>query len=183
MGIYTRAGDRGETTLAGGPGIVKDASRLEALGSVDELSAGLGLVRAEPLAEDIDRLLELVQHELQDVMAELGAADPEALAARRVGPAQVQALEEAIDHYEEGLQPPGEFILPAGVRAAAELQVARTVCRRAERRLVALLRADEPGIPSTLTAYLNRLGDLLFVLARAVNRQAGYGEVPRPERR
>ena len=181
MAIYTRAGDRGQTALAGGPRIGKDAPRLEALGSVDELSAALGLVRAEPLSEDIDRLLERVQRELQNVLAELGAADPEGLAARRIGPAQVLALEEAIDRYQQALQPPGEFILAAGVRAAAGLQVARTVCRRAERRLVALLGAGEPALSPGLTAYLNRLGDLLFVLARTVNRQAAHPGVSRPE--
>jgi len=182
MAIYTRAGDRGETRLAGGPPVGKDAPRLEVLGTIDELSAAVGLVRAEPLAEDVDRLLGQVQQDLQQVLAELGAVGAAAEGAGGVGPAQVGTLEAAIDRYQEGLPPLGEFIVPGGVRPAAQLQFARTVCRRAERRLVTLWRAGEPQLNPDLTAYLNRLGDLLFVLARSVNRQAGYREVPRQER-
>jgi cob(I)alamin adenosyltransferase len=179
MAIYTRAGDRGETRLAGGPPVAKDAPRLEALGTVDELGAIMGLVRAEPLSDDVDQLLRQVQHELADILAELGGADPAAAGPRRVGPTQIQALEEAIDRYQEMLPPLEEFILAGGVRPAAGLHLARTVCRRAERRLVTLLRAEGPEVSANLTAYLNRLGDLLFVLARTVNRQAGCREVPR----
>jgi len=199
MVIYTRAGDRGETRLAGGPPVGKDTPRLEALGTVDELSAAVGLVRAEPLAEDVDRLLGQVQQDLQQILAELGAVHIAAEGAGGVGPAQVRAVEEAIDRYQEGLPPVGEFIVPGGVRPAAQLQFARTVCRRAERRLVTLLRGagagrrlgqsptypappNKGGIASQPIAYLNRLGDLLFVLARSVNRQAGYREVHRQER-
>ena len=178
MTIYTRAGDQGETTLSGGPKIVKDAPRLEASGAVDELSAVVGLVRAEPLSDDVDRLLERVQHELQEILAELGVPDPAAQRSRKIGPAHIQAMEEAIDHYEESLEPLREFILPAGVRVAAGLHVARAVCRRAERRLVTLARTAEGEISPSLTAYLNRLGDLLFVLARVANARAGYREVP-----
>jgi cob(I)alamin adenosyltransferase len=173
MAIYTRAGDRGETRLAGGPPVGKDAPRLEALGTVDELSAAVGLVRAEPLAEDVDRLLGRVQEDLQRILAELGAVGTAAEGAGGVGPAEVRALEEAVDRYQEGLPPLGEFIVPGGVRPAAQLQSARTVCRRAERRLVTLLRAEAAEISPSLTAYMNRLGDLLFVLARVVDQQAG----------
>ncbi len=175
--IYTRAGDRGETRLAGGPPILKDSARLEVSGTLDELSALLGLVRAEPLSEDIDQLLEQVQRELTEILARLGAADP-AGEDDGVGEARVRVLEETIDRFQEGLPPLGQFILPAGVRAAAELHLARTVCRRAERRLVTLVRTEPAAVDASLTAYLNRLGDLLFVLARVVNRQAGCGEVP-----
>ncbi len=178
MAIYTRTGDQGETTLLGGLRIVKDAPRLEASGTVDELSAVLGLVRAEPLSDDVDRLLQQIQHELSEILAELGAPEPAAPGPRRMGPSQIRAMEEAIDRYQEALQPLGSFILPAGVRAAAGLHLARTVCRRAERRLVTLLRGEGPETYPGLTAYLNRLGDLLFVLARTVNSQAGRGEVP-----
>jgi cob(I)alamin adenosyltransferase len=202
MTIYTRAGDQGETTLSGGPKIVKDAPRLEASGTVDELSAVVGLVRAEPLSDDVDRLLERVQHELQEILGELGSADPgsadpgsadpgsadpgsadpgsadpAAPSPCRIGPAQIRAIEEAIDRHQHALPPAADFILPAGVRPAAQLHVARTVCRRAERRLVTLLRAEQPEISTAITAYLNRLGDLLFVLARYVNRQAGCREI------
>jgi cob(I)alamin adenosyltransferase len=162
--------------------VAKDAARLEALGTVDELNAAVGLVRAEPLAEDVDRLLAQVQQDLQQILGELGAAGRAAEGAGGIGPAEVRALEEAIDRYQEGLPPLGEFIVPGGVRPAAQLHHARTVCRRAERRVVALLRAEAPEISPSLMAYLNRLGNLLFVLARTVNRQAGYHEVPRQER-
>jgi cob(I)alamin adenosyltransferase len=160
----------------------KDAPRLEALGTVDELSAAVGLVRAEPLAEDVDRLLGQVQEDLQRILAELGAVGTAAEGAAGAGPAEVRALEEAIDRHDQGLPLVKGFVVPGGVRPAAQLHLARTVCRRAERRLITLLRAEEPQLNPSLTAYLNRLGDLLFVLARSVNHQAGYCEVPRHER-
>jgi cob(I)alamin adenosyltransferase len=178
MKIYTRTGDQGETGLPGGRRMAKDAAPLETCGTVDELVALLGLVRAEALPEGVDRLLEGVQHELLGMSAELAGADPAARGFRALGPPQVKAIEEAIDRYQEGLEPLGEFILPAGGRAAAGLHLARTVCRRAERRLVTLARQGTPEIFADLTAYLNRLGDLLFVLARAVNAEGGYCEVP-----
>jgi cob(I)alamin adenosyltransferase len=177
MTIYTRSGDQGETELPGGIRTPKDAARLEASGSLEELNAVLGLVRAEPLSDDIDRLLEQLQHELLEILAELAVRDPAARSPRRIGPLHVQAVEEAIDRYEETLEPLREFILPAGARAAAGLHLARTVCRRAERRLVTLARDSQPEISPSLTAYLNRLSDLLFVLARTVNARAGYREV------
>jgi cob(I)alamin adenosyltransferase len=182
MAIYTRAGDRGETRLAGGQPVAKDAPRMEVLGTVDELSAAVGLVRAEPLAEDVDRLLGQVQQDLQRILAELGTAGTMAERAGGVGPAEVRALEDAIDRYEQGLPRLTEFIVPGGIRSAAQMHFARTVCRRAERRLVTLLRGEGPEASTGLIAYLNRLGDLLFVLARTVNHQAGYCEVPRHER-
>jgi cob(I)alamin adenosyltransferase len=192
MAIYTRAGDRGETKLLGGTPILKDAPRLEASGALDELSAVVGLVRTEPLSDDIDRLLARIQHELQDILAELGSAGPgsadpgsadpggadPAQGPRKIGPAQIRAIEEAIDRFQDALPPLGDFILPGGVRAAAGLHVARTVCRRAERRLVTLLRAEQAEISPNLTAYLNRLGDLLFVLARTVNAAADRENSP-----
>jgi cob(I)alamin adenosyltransferase len=178
MAIYTRAGDQGETRLAGGPPMPKDAARLEFSGTVDELSAVVGLVRAEPLPTDVDRLLKQIQQELSEILAELGWSDPSSGGLGTIGPAHVRALEEAINRYQEGLPPLEGFILPGGVPAAAGLHLARTVCRRAERRLVTLLiRREAPEISPSLTAYLNRLGDLLFVLARAVNHQAGRRDV------
>jgi cob(I)alamin adenosyltransferase len=163
--------------MPGGLPMAKDAALPEAFGAIDELSAVLGLVRAEPLSEDIERLLRQIQHDLSAILADLGAPDPAADSAHRMGLAQVRALEEAIDGYQETLEPLDDFILPGGVRPAAALHVARTVCRRAERRLVALLRAEGPQLNPNLTAYLNRLGDLLFVLARSVNYQVGCREV------
>jgi len=168
MRIYTRKGDSGETDLAGGVRVGKDAARIEANGTVEELNAVLGLVRSEALPEAIDILLERIQNELFEVGAELAA-----LGTRTIGPRHVEALEAQIDRYAESLEPLGGFILPAGCRAAAELHHARTVCRRAERRLATLSRGAEEKTSLALLAYLNRLGDLLFVLARAANAQAG----------
>ena len=177
MKIYTRKGDQGETGLPGGVRVAKDAARLEACGTLDELSSLLGIVRAEPLPGQVDRLLERLQHELCAAGAELTAADPAPRQTATLGPEHVRAIEEAIDEYEATLEPLGEFIIPSGTRAAAVLHLARAVCRRAERRLVTLARKGEKQTSPGLTAYLNRLGDLLFVLARAVNARAGLADV------
>ena len=178
MAIYTRGGDRGETGLPGGRRVAKDAAVLEASGAVEELNALLGVVRAESLGGEVDRLLERLQHDLLRLSAETAGADPSVRPYRQISPSDVRFLEETIDRCDRELPPVREFILPTGNGAGAGLHLALGVCRRAERRLVSLLRADEPGISCNLTAYLNRLGDLLFVLARTVNRQAGCGEVP-----
>lgn len=172
MKIYTRTGDQGETGLFGGPRVRKDAARIEACGTVDELNSALGLVRAESLPEDIDALLRRVQHELLAVGAELGTPDPVTHATRTIGPEHVQALEAEIDHYEAGLQPLEGFVLPGGDRAGAALHLARAVCRRAERRLVTLTAGGGERVSSALLGYLNRLSDLLFVLARTAGARA-----------
>jgi cob(I)alamin adenosyltransferase len=176
MKIYTKTGDSGETGLFGGPRVRKDAPRIEAYGAVDELNAVLGLARAEPLPDDIDVLLTLVQNELFDLGAELATPDPQAMGVQGVGPSQIARLEAAIDRYEAMLPALKQFILPGGVRGAAALHVARTVCRRAERRVITLASAERIS-PQPLI-YLNRLSDVLFVLARAVNRAAGRADVP-----
>jgi len=173
MKIYTRIGDQGETRLVGGVRVAKDTARLEACGSVDELGAALGVVRAGPLPDGFDPLLERIQNELFEVGAELAAPDPAAQGTRTIGPAHVRALEAAIDRYDEGLAELGGFVLPAGAPAAAGLHVARAVCRRAERRLVTLIGQGREPVSRVLLGYLNRLGDLLFVLARAANAAAG----------
>ena len=178
MKIYTRTGDLGETGLFGGPRLGKDAARIEAYGTVDELNAVLGLVRAEPLAAELAELLARVQAELFEVGAELATVDPVAKQTRTIGPLHVQALEAQIDRWEQTLQPLRSFVLPAGVRAAALFHLARAVCRRAERRLVRLVRSSQEPISLVLLGYLNRLGDLLFVLARVANNQAGVADVP-----
>lgn len=179
MKIYTRTGDLGETGLFAGPRVGKDMPRIEVFGTVDELNALLGMVRTETLPEGMDRLLERVQNELFEVGAELATPDPVAKGTRTIGQEHVKALETAIDQYEAALPPLKEFILPGGTRAAAWLHWARTVCRRAERRLVSLVRESGTDISLLLLAYLNRLGDLLFVLARTANAQAGVPDVPR----
>jgi cob(I)alamin adenosyltransferase len=178
MKIYTRTGDLGETGLFGGPRLGKDSPRIEAVGTVDELCAVLGLVWAEPLATEVVELLARVQAELFEVGAELATVDPVAKRTRTIGPQHVQALESEIDRWEQTLQPLRNFILPAGVRAAALLHLARAVCRRAERRLVRLVRSSQEPISLVLLSYLNRLGDLLFVLARVANQQAGMTDTP-----
>ena len=168
--IYTRTGDDGTTGLAKPGRLAKDAARIEAIGAVDELNAHLGLLLSEALPEDIAALLGDLQHRLFDLGGELAMPEYQAIQA-----AQVTALKAAIDRYNAALAPLKEFILPGGSRAAAQCHVARTVCRRAERRLVNLNRA-EPLAPSLLR-FVNRLSDLLFVLCRALNQTAGRQDI------
>lgn len=175
MKIYTKTGDQGDTGLFGGPRVRKDHLRIEAYGSVDELNAVLGLVRSESPPAEIDSLLKSIQNSLFNLGAELASPDPARMGVAVVGPAQAQALERAIDLYEARLPPLKTFILPGGCRAAAQMHLARTVCRRAERRLVALAAAE--SISGDLVVYLNRLSDLLFMLARELNRLSGHGDM------
>lgn len=176
MKIYTKTGDGGETGLFGGPRVRKDDPRIEAMGDVDELNACVGLTLCEPLAEAIERLLITIQNELFDLGAELASPDPESMGTRRVTSVWIRRLESAIDEHEQQLPALTAFILPGGVRAAALLHLARTVCRRAERRVVTLAR--ESAVSSDVVVYLNRLSDLFFVLAREVNRLASRQDVP-----
>ncbi len=176
MKIYTKTGDLGETGLFGGPRVRKDAPRIEAYGTVDELNALLGLARAETLGGDFDQLLARIQNELFDLGAELATPDPQAKHTAIIGATHIADLEAAIDRYEAQLAPLKQFILPGGTRGAAIVHLARTVCRRAERRLVTLA-ASEP-VSQTAIIYLNRLSDLLFVLARAINQAGGSPDVP-----
>jgi len=174
--IYTKGGDRGETSLFDNTRVSKADSRVDAYGDVDELNACLGAVRANGVDRDLADTLETIQKELFAIGAKL--ADPTARIAARVtkatvGDAKVARLEETIDRLETELEPLKGFILPGGTLSGALLHMARTVCRRAERRVVAL--GDE-AIDQVVLAYLNRLSDLLFVMARAVNRRAGVPE-------
>jgi cob(I)alamin adenosyltransferase len=174
--IYTRTGDTGETSLFDGTRARKDDARVDAYGEVDELNAWLGLVRASPLDATVGEELVLIQRDLFALGAQL--ADPaDKLAARVtkavIGDDHVLRLEQLIDRLEEQLPPLRRFILAGGTPAGAALHVARTVCRRAERRMVAL----EPPIDPVLVRYVNRLSDLLFVLARFVNRRGGIPEI------
>ncbi len=178
MKIYTRTGDQGETGLVGGPRVGKDAERVEALGTLDELNAALGVVRAEPLPTDLDHLLGRFQNELFDIGAELATLDPVAHGTRTITSNHVQTLEADIDRLEEELQPLTAFVLPNGTRAGASLHLARAICRRAERRIVSLIHHSPEPISPVLLSYLNRLGDLLFVLARVTNARAGRQETP-----
>ena len=165
MTIYTRTGDRGETSLSGAVRAPKDSPRLEVCGDMDELDALLGLARCEPMSKDVVALLERIQRRMVAIRAEvIASATPSHIDA--VGPPDIEELERAIDLHDGKLEPLTKFIVPGGSRAAAVLHVARTVCRRAERRLVSLARAEPSAVSPSLLAYANRLSDLLFVLAR-----------------
>lgn len=178
MKIYTRTGDTGDTGLFAGPRVAKDDPRIEAYGTVDELNAIIGQARANQLDAHVDQTLGEIQNYLFVVGAELATPDPASNQLKRVDEEAVDALEECIDAFEKMLDPLHQFILPGGTPEAAHLHVARTVCRRAERRVVTLSRAGEEEISPTLVRYLNRLGDLLFVLARLVNAQADISDIP-----
>ncbi len=175
MKIYTKTGDGGETGLFGGPRLRKDAPRIEAIGAVDELSAVLGLARASDLPGDIDTIIFRIQNQLFDLGARLATLGTKASEAQNFTERQIGWLEEMIDQHEAELPPLKEFILPGGTVAASQLQLARSICRRAERRVVSL--SAEAAISSEVIIYLNRLSDLLFVLARHVNQTAGVADV------
>ncbi len=170
MKIYTKTGDMGDTGLFAGARVRKDDVRIEAYGTVDELNAAIGVVRAERLSPEIEQTLERVQSELFSVGAELATPEPQKHGMALIGEAQIVSLEKAIDHLEGGLPPLKQFILPAGSRGGALLHLARGVCRRAERRVVTLA-ANAPISPEIIR-YLNRLGDYLFVAARFANQEA-----------
>lgn len=178
MKIYTKTGDRGDTGLFGGPRVAKNDARIEAYGTVDELNSVLGVARAVGLPGEIDLLVERIQNELFSLGAQLATPDPDAHQTALIGPAQIAALEQAIDRFEARLEPLKQFILPGGTAAAAHLHLARTVCRRAERRLITLVQTSSQPIAASLVIYLNRLSDLLFVVARAANHAAGTPDVP-----
>lgn len=177
MKIYTRTGDDGQTGLFAGPRVMKSDPRIEAYGTVDELNALLGATRAETISTDLDAVLARIQHELFVLGAELATPQPEQLRMPLISPTHVAWLEETIDRFEARLQPLRQFILPGGTRAAAALHVARTACRRAE-RLVVSLQVGGVRVSESILKYLNRLSDLLFVLARSANASAGQPDVP-----
>ena len=177
MKIYTKTGDGGETSLFDNTRVSKADARVDAYGEVDEINACLGAARAAGMDPGISAALEAIQKDLFALGARL--ADPSARIAARVTKAaisesDVQRLEAIIDRLEDELPPLRRFILPGGGPAGATLHLARTVCRRAERRVIAL-GAD--AVEPILVVYLNRLSDLLFVMARAVNHRAGVPEV------
>ena len=168
--IVTRTGDAGTTGLGDGSRVPKDAPRIEAIGAVDELNSVLGVLLAEPLPEAIAACLTDVQHDLFDLGGELSIPGYTVLAD-----AHIDRLEIAVERYNGELPPLKEFILPGGTRAAGLAHVARTVCRRAERALVALAATQPVSDPAR--RYVNRLSDLLFVLARELNRAGGHADV------
>jgi len=168
--IYTRTGDSGETGLGDGSRIAKDSLRVSAYGEVDELNSVIGMLRVESLPAPIDTGLANIQHRLFDLGGELCIPGHSAISDE-----QVTGLEVWLDELNADLTPLKDFILPGGSRAGAVAHLGRTVCRRAERAVVSL--AKEETINATGLAYLNRLSDLLFVLARVLNRDAGAADV------
>jgi len=174
--ITTRGGDNGTTGLGDGSRVPKDDPRIVALGDVDELNSVLGILRCEPLPDAIDTLLRRIQNELFDLGAELCIPGHTAVKDQYVA-----AMDAAIAEFNAPLGKLQEFILPGGSRAASYAHLARSVCRRAERSVIALERHDmEAGRPPSsglVRQYLNRLSDLCFVLARSLNRHAGTGDV------
>ena len=177
--IYTKTGDKGTTALFGGGRVPKDDSRVDAYGDVDELNAAIGLARSIEVMPRIDDVLHPIQQDLFAIGAILATPDldkmHEQLTKARIDNQRVQELETAIDDCDAELEPLKSFILPGGTPKSAALHVARTVCRRAERRVVHLQHGIE--IPPLVVVYLNRLSDLLFSLARVANHRAGASEV------
>ena len=179
MRIYTKTGDQGDTGLFGGGRVPKDHPRVAAYGDVDELNSALGLVRATAPVELFDDLLQSVQRDLFAIGGHLATPDPakvaQALEKAELADTRVGQLEQAIDAAEQELPALRAFVLPGGTAKAAALHLARTVCRRAERSVVAL--GHEHQVPAVFLVYLNRLSDLLFTLARLANRREGSGDV------
>lgn len=172
--LYTRSGDAGRTGLADGTRIAKTSARIEALGAVDECNAQLGVLVAQLAASHPLRpLVQLVQHQLFDLGALLAGADGEWLAD-----ADIAGLEAHIDRLDGALPPLGQFILPGGGLAAAQAQVARSLCRRAERQVFALAAQEHLG--AIAPQYLNRLSDLLFVVARTLAQEGGGDQLWQP---
>jgi cob(I)alamin adenosyltransferase len=174
--ITTRTGDRGETGLGDGSRVPKDHARIAALGELDELNSALGVVLAEDVPGELRAALAEVQNDLLDLGGELSIPGHALLEAGRVA-----FLEQETERHNRELPPLKEFVLPGGTRAAAAAHLARTVCRRAERALVTLGRADP--VRDVARQYLNRLSDLLFVAARVLNRSAGVKDVQWRHRR
>ena len=173
MKVYTRRGDTGETSLLSGGRVRKEDARVEAYGTVDELVSLLGLLRCEPLPDDVEGRLVAIQEALFSIGAAL--ADPEGRMAHDPLAWDAELLEGWIDTLDGEIEPLTAFILPGGSRAAAISHVARTVCRRAERR-VGVLVGNAGGVPEGLQAYLNRLSDAFFTLSRFLNARSGISE-------
>lgn len=178
--VYTRSGDTGETSLATGERVAKDDARVEAYGAVEELAAVLALARVAAAdlppeaAQEVEETLQRIQMDLFGVGAEVASPDPGTLTIPRIGSAHVDRLEREIDRFNADLAPLEEFLLPGGGACGARIHHARVVCRRTERRGVTLVRAGELEEP--VMRYLNRLGDLLFVLSRWAATAAGEPE-------
>ena len=168
--IYTRTGDKGDTGLADGSRVRKDAPRIEAMGAIDELNSTIGVLLAEPMPDELRARLINVKNDLFDLGGELSVPGHSIIADSHIA-----QLETALDQFNLTRPALKDFILPSGSRAAALAHVARTVCRRAERRLVTLANTED--VPALAGPYLNRLSDLLFVASRVLNRHEGGSDV------
>lgn len=168
--IYTRTGDDGTTGISGGERLRKDTPRIQAIGSIDELNSFIGLLASEDLPPDLLAILNEIQHRLFDLGGELSIPGHEILAQ-----SAIDHLEQALDRLNTGLEPLENFILPGGTRAASLCHVARSIARRAERDLVSLQAHDT--VSAVAQGYLNRLSDLLFVMARTLNKAGGRKDV------
>jgi cob(I)alamin adenosyltransferase len=175
--VYTRGGDEGTTSLGTGERVPKDAPRLEGYGTVDELNSVIGAAIAAGLAPAVSDGLRKIQNELFHLGADLCVPEDDKMRmpVPQIGPTHVAALEELMDRLSEELTPLDNFILPGGSPGAAQLHVARTICRRAERLVVTLARTERIGAHAI--PYLNRLSDALFVMARYENRKRGAPDV------
>ncbi|MFD0726134.1 cob(I)yrinic acid a,c-diamide adenosyltransferase [Lysobacter brunescens] len=168
--IYTKTGDDGTTGLGDGSRVAKDSARVSAYGTVDEANSAIGVLLATDLPDDVRTLLTTIQHQLFDLGGELCIPGHAA-----IEDADIERLEQQLDHYNDPLPPLKDFILPGGGEAAARCHLARTIVRRAERESVTLSHHD--AVRPQAIRYLNRLSDLLFVLARVLARHSGHGEV------
>ncbi len=170
--VYTKTGDKGQTSLVGGARVSKSSLRVQAYGEVDELNSVIGLARCGLRDKEIDDVLGMIQNELFTLGADL--ASPLEIEVPRIGQSLVTKLEELADRFLAQLEPLKEFILPGGSTSGASLHLARAVARRAERRAVALSEIEQ--LNAQTIVYLNRLSDLLFILARVANHRAGISE-------
>jgi cob(I)alamin adenosyltransferase len=176
MKIYTKTGDQGKTSLLGGTRVLKSHFRIEAYGTVDEMNAHLGLLMDQPIDPRLRDNLFRIQHELFEIGSYLACeTDPEKFKLKMIGDSHIQKLEQEIDQMEEELTPLKNFILPGGHPAVSQCHVARCVCRRAERNVIALNENEK--ISGSVIRYLNRLSDYLFVLARKLSKDAGIREI------
>lgn len=176
MKIYTKSGDEGETGLLGGIRISKAHLAVKVCGALDETNSFVGLAGCESMPDDVATLLTTIQHDLFDLGSRVAACMSETGRSAEFPSSRATELEQQIDHFQAELEPLKAFILPSGCRAGCTLHLARSVCRRAERELVELINSSiEVSLASELV-YLNRLGDLLFVIARVVNARAGQLE-------
>ncbi len=176
MKIYTKKGDQGNTSLFGGKSIKKNSIRIEAYGTVDELNSVLGVVLSHDTSSDGREILSEIQNQLFVLGADLATIESKKVKIERIGNREIEKLEQWIDRLEEQLPALTSFILPGGSKAGAALHQARTVCRRAERKTVSLKQNDP--ISDACVIYLNRLSDLLFVMARFENMKADAPEIP-----